>query len=203
MTSTRDSKNNKSKGSGDIQNPKFHLRVQDNAIANGNNNNIFGANARVNKRTTNFNFKGIGGVLLGLALLGGGTGVAITQLSPPDAKLADAVGTWEIKQGGGTVDAPTKLVVTEASQFHLSATMTVTMPDIGQTPPVRNAPSLPSSLSQSLDCQGNVSVEGDHFKLRSAQGSCDVLTARVVDNGRAIEVEGEGNEGALSLPKVG
>jgi hypothetical protein len=150
-------------------------------------------NIRKNTRNT-FNLRGVGGIILAVAVIGGG-GFAGYQVLKPTANAADAVGTWEQKAAAGnTVDLASKLVVAPGGSFQLTMRPQVQFPDVGGDVQVPQ---------MDIACGGTVEAGGDHLVLSTTSGPCGAMTAKV--NGQRIDVTVSSNNGdqTLSLLKTG
>jgi hypothetical protein len=162
----------------------------DNAVVQQGNRN---KSVRKNTRNT-FNLKGAGGIVLAVAVLGGG-GVAGWQ-ALKQANVSDAVGTWEQKAAtGNTVDLASTLVVGSDRTFRLTMKPQFQFPDVGggdvQMP------------KMDVSCGGVVEASGDHLVLSTTSGPCGTLTAKVSGQRIDLTVSSGNGDQTLSLLKTG
>ena len=173
--------------------PAYHVggNVSGNStVQQGNRNKSIRKNTR-----NNFSFRGVGGLVLGVVLLGGGGAATYAVIKPEAARVADAVGTWELKAAPGNVaDMPSTLVVGADGSFQLTMKAQFRFPDMGG-----GTPGLPD---MTIDCRGSMRPDSDHLALSTTAGPCGSMTAKV--DGQRIDVTLTGNGGpqTISLRKT-
>jgi hypothetical protein len=160
-----------------------------NVVQQGNRNK----NIRKNTRNT-FNLRGVGGIVLAVALIGGG-GFAGYQVLKPSANVADAVGTWEQKAvPGNTVDVASTLVIGSGGTFQLTMRSQFKFPD-------GNGGDLPMP-KMDISCGGTVEASGDHLALSSTSGPCGAMAAKVSGQRIDLTVSGDNGDQILSLVRT-
>ncbi|MFI6098371.1 hypothetical protein ACIA8G_22685 [Lentzea sp. NPDC051213] len=162
----------------------------DNAVVQQGNRN---KNVRKNTRNT-FNLKGVGGIVLAVAVIGGG-GFAGYQVLKPSANVSDAIGTWEQKAApGNTVDLASTLVIGSDRTFRLTMKPQFQFPDVG------GGVQMPK---MDISCGGAVEASGDHLALSSTSGPCGAMTAKVSGQRIDLTVSGDNGDQTLSLTRAG
>ncbi|MBW4719434.1 hypothetical protein [Saccharothrix obliqua] len=167
----------------------------------GDRNHVFqgGRDVRVRHagdKHRHFSFRGVGLGVLAAALLGGG-GVAAYRVvaeppaGPPPARVADAVGTWELAPSGSVADLPSKLVVGADGAFRLDIAVVFDLPNAhGGLPPME------------LHCTGEVEVADGRLAFQTTAGPCGGMGASVTGRRLDLDLSSGADKQVLSLVKT-